>query len=345
MKKITAVWMPLWIGFLVYGCTHSPTLPVENGVQPAASSPQPQAEVVGELDAPWLSPFNTDHPLVGKIYIPSQHREASINSLMASVRRARFVLLGEKHDNPDHHRFQAFIYRKIFEAHRKPALAVEMVETKQQSVLDQFISQHPTKAEPLAGLLGWKKSGWPDWKMYQPIFQIALDHHLPLWATNLSRNDARSLVMEGEKSPAFSQIVWGKPLAEEQQKALFQEMRDNHCGQLPEKMIPGMALAQQARDATMANVLLEKTDKQGAILIAGAGHVRRDRGIPRFLIEHESKPTWISIGFIEVDPSWKNPDDYAQRYHSSRIPFDLVWFTPRASNEDPCQGFAHPHKK
>jgi len=54
-------------------------------------------------------------------------------------------------------------------------------------------------------------------------------------------------------------------------------IQDNHCNALPEHLLPGMAAAQRVRDATLAESLLD-SGPDGAVLIAGNGHVRRDLG-------------------------------------------------------------------
>ena len=39
---------------------------------------------------------------------------------------------------------------------------------------------------------------------------------------------------------------------------------------------------------------------------------------------------------IEASDDARSPGDYAARYGATTLPFDYVWFTPRASDEDRC---------
>jgi uncharacterized iron-regulated protein len=104
------------------------------------------------------------------------------------------------------------------------------------------------------------------------------------------------------------------------QAALERDIIDGHCGQRPEdKRLAGMVEAQRARDARMAASL-----KGSAVLIAGAGHARRDRGVPLYLASADV----ISIAFQEVGDA--TPDYRGQ--------FDYVWFTTAAPRKDPCAG-------
>jgi uncharacterized iron-regulated protein len=45
-------------------------------------------------------------------------------ALTESARKARFALVGEKHDNPDHHQLQAEVIAMIAGAGRKPVVAL-----------------------------------------------------------------------------------------------------------------------------------------------------------------------------------------------------------------------------
>ena len=110
-------------------------------------------------------------------------------------------------------------------------------------------------------------------------------------------------------------------------RALERDIIDGHCGAAPEaNRLAGMVAAQRARDAHMAFVL-----RSPSVLIAGAGHARRDRGVPLYLGDSDV----LSIAFIEVEPGKASPEAYAER-----ASFDYVWFTPRAARADPCAGLA-----
>jgi uncharacterized iron-regulated protein len=117
------------------------------------------------------------------------------------------------------------------------------------------------------------------------------------------------------------------------------EMADSHCGHLPETMMEPMVLAQRARDAHLAERLRTTDRGDGAILIAGAGHVRADRGVPTHLTKQSPDRKVRTVGFIEVSPETREPQDYAAAYGAKRLPFDYVWFTPAAQREDPCAAF------
>jgi hypothetical protein len=113
------------------------------------------------------------------------------------------------------------------------------------------------------------------------------------------------------------------------------EMADAHCGLLPDAMLDTMVLVQRARDARLAERLHASSADAGAVLIAGAGHVRNDRGVPAQLARAYGAAS-LAIGLLEVEADLYDPAAYAARFDGTGLPFAFVWFTPRASDTDHC---------
>ena len=99
---------------------------------------------------------------------------------------------------------------------------------------------------------------------------------------------------------------------------------------------------QWARDARMAASLARGGQRDGAVLIAGAGHARRDHGVPAHLARQAPGAGVASVAFLEVDPAAARAGDYAPRFASDALPFDYVWFTPKIDDVDPCEKFKKP---
>src|SRR5215204_1457467 len=55
----------------------------------------------------WQSHYGRNHPLTGRIWDVASGEFIDRPALIMRLARAEFVLLGEKHDNPDHHRLPA----------------------------------------------------------------------------------------------------------------------------------------------------------------------------------------------------------------------------------------------
>src|SRR5205809_171186 len=134
-----------------------------------------------------------DHPLTGRIWNVAQGRFVAMTAVAAAVSAARFALLGERHDHPEHHEFQAWLLRRMLESGRRPAVAFEMLDTTQAPALARHLATSPRDAAGLGDAVGWRASGWPEWRLYQPIAEIALAAGLPVVAANLPATAARAV--------------------------------------------------------------------------------------------------------------------------------------------------------
>ncbi|HEY8351319.1 MAG TPA: ChaN family lipoprotein, partial [Sphingomonadales bacterium] len=79
-----------------------------------------------------------DQPLVDRIWSRAEGRFMTSAELLDRMAAARFVLLGEVHDNPHHHQLQAWAVKALAERNRKLALVAEMIAADQAPGLALF---------------------------------------------------------------------------------------------------------------------------------------------------------------------------------------------------------------
>jgi uncharacterized iron-regulated protein len=292
---------------------------------------------------PWQAPVGREHPLVGRIWDARAQRFVSTDEVVAGLAAARYVLLGERHDNPDHHRLQAALLRALIGAGRRPAVVFEMFTTDDTAAIARYLAASPRDASGLAAAVDWQRSGWPDWAYYEPIAQGALDAELPVIGGNLTPATVRA-VARGNSLALPSQLVaryaLDRPLPDGGQAALTTEIHEAHCGTIPAERMEAMVLAQRARDAMLADSMLSGA-RDGALLIAGTGHVRADRGVPAYLRAREPRAVIAVVAPVEVRDGWTRPADYTGAA-GGRPPYDWIWFTPRMGDGDPCESFRRP---
>src|SRR3546814_15978490 len=72
---------------------------------------------------------------------------------------------------------------------------------------------------------------------------------------------------------------------------------------------------------------------EGAVLIAGSGHVREDRAVPWHLGGRGGGDA-LTLALVEVAAGSLAARDSAA---FDRTLFDFVWFTPRVDEDDPCE--------
>jgi uncharacterized iron-regulated protein len=280
---------------------------------------------------------------VGKIWDVKARAFVEREALVERLTGSRFALLGERHDNPDHHRLQAQLLKGMVERGRRPSVVFEMLELEQQASVDDYLARPHASATGFGPALRWQDTSWPPFSEYQPIFEVALSAKLPIFAGNIAHEVARGLVKQGPAAlpeERVRQLRLDQPFPEALAASLADELRASHCGHLPERLLEPMALAQHARDSQMASVMLGNGDRDGALLIAGAGHARRDRGVPYYLALAQPDASVLSVALQEVAHDRGEPSGYG----SELLAFDYVWFTPRGSDEDPCAAFSKPAK-
>lgn len=290
----------------------------------------------------WKSPLGRNHPLTGRIWDVSSDQFIDRETLVKRLARADFVLFGEWHDNPDHHMLQSEVLRSMIAVGRHPAVGFEMLGLDDANIIAGHLAAAPNDAAGLGKAVNWNQRGWPDWAMYQPIAEVALQAKLRIVATNLPLATARKMTRDG--LAAFEPRVardlgLDRPPSEPVFARMAADIRDAHCGYAPEQSVKAMVDVQRARDAQMAQSLIAAGGPDGAILVAGAGHVRNDYGIPVYLGAKAARKRTVSIAFVEVDKQKTEPQSYALPYPNGRLPFDYVWFTPRVDDEDPCEKF------
>ncbi len=257
----------------------------------------------------------------------------------------KYILIGEKHDNPIHHHHQAQLIATLSQAdQRHRAVIWEMFTRDQQASLDQNWQELP--ASDLGPALDWDNRGWPSWHDYAPIAQAAKDNNLPMIAGNLPEEVLRPMISDGVS--ALPDDLAQKLALPEIPKDILErfnvEIAEGHCNMLPESMLGGFSTVQFARDASLARAMFDASEvenTQGAFLIAGAMHVRNSIAVPwhlqRFDADLDDQDIAV-ISLIEADDPGDTPSsisDYAMRF-GAIDDIDFMWFTNDIVRGDPC---------
>ncbi len=285
---------------------------------------------------PWQSTEFREHPLVGRIWHTATGRFINRAELARALVRADVILLGETHDNPDHHRIQAWAVESLFDAGAKPGLAIEMIREDQQATLDAYRRKEPDRAEGIGQALDWERSGWPAWRHYAPVIAPFVRHDRPILGANLPRDQVRPLARQGYAALGprrAAALGLDQPLAPQMLAAMATEQVEAHCGHIPARRAEPFARIQIARDALMADALHRTARAAGkAVLVAGSAHVRRDRGVPFHLERRGIRVNVLVLAPVEVRAETETAAAYGTN-------FDYLWFTPRQKRDDPCAAF------
>lgn len=235
----------------------------------------------------------------------------------------QLLLLGEVHDNAAGHALRLAELRRRIESGWRPAIAMEQFDTERQAELSAAQQRcGPDAACVIAAAEG--NARW-DWPLYAPVIELAQQYRLPLLAANLSRNAAAAIVRGQPASGRDAELLSGHSLNALPANLLASQteaVRSGHCDLLPERILPGMARAQIARDIVMAEVLLRAG--RDAVLLAGNGHVRRDLGVPR----------WLPAAGVET-VGYSEQASPPGQFHREQL-------LPAQPRPDPCAQLAQP---
>jgi uncharacterized iron-regulated protein len=190
---------------------------------------------------------------------------------LACAQAAEVLIFGEVHDQPDQQRQVADEVQRLAAAGRLAAVVLEMAEAPHSS------AGLPRDATPqqVQQALQWR--GWP-WERYAAVAMNAVRAGVPVLGGNLPREQMRA---------AAGDAALDDLLPAPQRELLATQVRDGHCGLLAEARVPGMVRIQIARDQSLANTVAQAARDaprgQTVLMLAGAQHASRDRGVPRHL--------------------------------------------------------------
>ncbi|HSH70625.1 MAG TPA: ChaN family lipoprotein [Deferrisomatales bacterium] len=119
----------------------------------------------------------------------------SMQDMVADLRKARIVIVGEQHDNRDHHEAQLAVIRALRDSGASVAVGLEMFRSDAQPKLDAWVSGSLGLAafvEVYAD--NWDTSYWP---LYRDIFFYAREAGIPLVGLNVPRSVVSQVARRG----------------------------------------------------------------------------------------------------------------------------------------------------
>ncbi|WP_298824718.1 ChaN family lipoprotein [uncultured Piscinibacter sp.] len=223
---------------------------------------------------------------------------------------AEVLIFGEQHDQPDHQRQTARTVTRLAAEGRLAALVIEMAEQGRSTAG----LPRDADAAGVRGALAW--SGWT-WSVYEEVVMAAVRAGVPVLGGNLPRSRLRDTMGDASREALVDAPVRAK---------LAAAVREGHCDLLPPAQEPGMVRIQIARDQAMAETVAGAVRPgQRVVLLTGAQHASRDRGVPLHLALRHGAPRVHVVIF--------GPESHglaADELRAARL-------TPRP---DPCEGLA-----
>jgi len=255
----------------------------------------------------------------GRYFQPALQHEVSVDETLRRVSRHRVVLLGEHHDNAEHHRWQLHTVAALAALRPKIALGLEMVPRRLQPVLDRW-TQGQLGEEEFVKQLNWDAIWSFDIQYYLPLFHLARMQRIPLYALNVERELFNRVAREGwgaipqnkregvttpaPASKEYLQFLAASFLGHNPPAASSSEATSQQEGEKFLRFVQG----QQLWDRAMAEGIAKVARLANAPLvigIMGSGHIVNRYGVPDQLKQ-------LKVADVAVMVPWDAHFDCAQ---------------------------------
>lgn len=218
------------------------------------------------------------------------------DEVLAEAARRQVVLLGETHDNVEHHRWQLSTLAGLLALEPRLAVGFEAFPARVQPVLDRWVAGELDQAAFLAEAQ-WRQVWNLEPELYLPLFHLARLHRVPMVALNTDRELVARVGREGWAAvpPAERQGV-GDPAPAgagylDRLEGVYRRHPHAPTGDGGGRDDPAFGHfvdAQLTWDRAMAEALVRARDDLGVPLVVGvigSEHLRHRNGVPHQLAD------------------------------------------------------------
>lgn len=240
-----------------------------------------------------------------------RHPTVANDVLLREVSRRRVVLLGEHHDNPDHHAWQLQVLAGLLALHPDLAIGFEMFPRSVQPALDRWVAGSIGEKEFLQETQ-WQTNWSFDPNLYLPLFRFARINRIPMYALNVDHalvSQVRSKGWAAVPASARGGIGDPAPASREYLEMLANSFLAHRPGggrvdaprELPkedQQAFQRFVEGQQLWDRAMAEGLAGVAKREHAPLVVGVmgtGHIAHNFGVP-----HQLKALGISDASVLI---------------------------------------------
>jgi uncharacterized iron-regulated protein len=219
-----------------------------------------------------------------------------MDEVLSRARATPVVMIGEQHDQATHHALQADVVAALASDGPSLVVGLEMLPWERQEALDAFNAGR-LDAEGLAAAVDWKSTWGFDFSLYAPIFRAGHERGATFRALNPPRALVRAVRAKGVEglSAAERAILPELDLGDDAHRAWFRGLfqspdsagsaRERHGPHhaMDDAAFAGFYAAQVTWDEAMAQTTVRALEDgaRQVVVIAGAGHVARGRGVPQ----------------------------------------------------------------
>lgn len=235
---------------------------------------------------------------IGEVLLPARNTLTTTPQLIRDVAKRRVILLGEHHDNQEHHRWQLQMIAGLHAAQPDLVLGFEMFPRRVQPILNRWVAGELSEAEFLKQVQ-WDEYWSFDAKLYLPLFHYARMNRIPMYALNIERSLIRQVgekgwsnIPEAEREGISNPVPASNDYREILAGSFIQHGPGGHSMENFEERIRAamsnpafkrFVESQQVWDRAMAQAIAEglKKDKRPMVVaVMGSGHMMKGFGVP-----------------------------------------------------------------
>lgn len=193
------------------------------------------------------------------------------------------VLLGERHDSPEHHRWQLQVLSSLLVNPEPLVIALEMFPRSAQPILDRWVNGELGEKE-FFRLSGWSRFWRFDPDLYAPLFHFARMNRVPMVAMNLEAGLSRKVSQKGfDGVPELVDEGITRPApAPVQYRDFLRSVHQLHGNKSDEESFQRFVESQLTWDRAMAQAILavlQTRPGNRVVGVLGSGHVINGWGV------------------------------------------------------------------
>jgi uncharacterized iron-regulated protein len=269
-----------------------------------------------------------------------------VSGLIDKVADRHVVFVGETHDQYQHHLNQLAIIKGLHAKHSDLGIGLEFFFQPYQAVLDRYIAGEIDEADLIRQSEYFDRWRF-DYRLYQPIFQYAREHGIPLIALNLEKEITQQVGKEGIESLSEALKQRLPDEIDRENEAYHERLRrifDAHP-HAEERSFDNFLDVQLLWDEGMAQKAAEwmgQNPQSRLVILAGVGHLVYGDGIPKRLSRRTDADQAIILNVNEAAELDQKMADYLILAGKNELPptGKLGVFLDTSSSPPSVSGFA-----
>lgn len=243
--------------------------------------------------------------------------EVSLAEMVADLKKARVVVIGERHNSPEDHVAQRTVIQALHDAGVKIAVGLEMFRAEEQPALDRWVGRETA----LKDFRKVYERNWTPgyWDLYNDILIYARQEGIPLVGLNLPSEIPGQVAREGFDSLDAGQrrsLGINSCAIPERYRDLLKRVLGKQAESAPRRF-DNFCQAQLVWDYAMANAVaayLARNPDRTVVVLCGTFHAWRHGmplqlekiapGIPQRIILPSSDETLLEYAIMLADADY-----------------------------------------